>query len=191
MMIYEVEQEPGDWQGMFEELRRWWQADTVGLYSGFGLELESLPDFVTVYIAEYRMPVAVRARRRQLREAAEARVPSCNSLPFCADFDFNPLVQGAYVFKTETNHAWNAKAVPWMHHSLRRAQGHFCCVAWLLLRRRVCPNVPLLQEGTQEASRLMDSRLMDDTVQIIVEQLLLLLRRNTYCVMQYNTPGRE
>jgi hypothetical protein len=44
----------------------------------------------------------------------------------------------------------------------------------------------LLQEGTQEASPLMD-----DTVQIIVQQLLLLLRRNTYCVMQYNTPGRE
>jgi hypothetical protein len=177
MLIYEVEQEPGDWEGMFEELRRWWQADTVGLYSGFGLELESLPDFVTVYISEYQMPVAVRARRRQLREAAEAGVPSCNSLPFCADFDSNPLVQGAYVFTTE--HAWNAKVVPWMHRSLRQAQGHFCCVAWLLLRRRVGANAP-------EAAPLMD-----DTVQIIVAQLLLLLRRNTYCVMQYNTPGRE
>jgi hypothetical protein len=179
MRIDGVEVAAGDWDAVCEDLLWWWHAH-VCLYSAFGLDLESLPDFVTVYIAEYKMPVAVRAHRRQLREAAEAGVPSFNSLPFCADFDFNPLVQGAYVFKRHDTQVWNSKVVPWMHRSVRRAQEHFCCAVWLLLRKLVC-----------YTSLLEPSELMDDDVRIIVAQVLLWLESNIYCVWQYNTAGRE
>ena len=196
MRIDGVEVPAGDWDAVCEDLLWWWHAHvclysrpaarlpsttTECIYFGFGLDLESLPDFVTVYIAEYKLPRAMSERRRMLAETAQSQSHSWSALPYLAYFPFNPLVQGAYVLKEHTNERWNSWVVPWMHRAARRAHGHFCCVVWLLLRKLLC-----------YTSLLEPAQLLEDTVQIIVAQVLLQLEDETHVVMHVSwNPGYE